>query len=80
MLHGEVADPSTRTLMRGAEPVVRLLRVRQIEYFPLIVTDLPAEAIEPCQIGNKAALRFNFRVAGSSKEENISTSRICICR
>lgn len=25
VLHGEVADPLTRTLMRGAEPAVRLV-------------------------------------------------------
>lgn len=25
VLHGDVADPSTRTLLRGAEPAVRLL-------------------------------------------------------
>ena len=62
MLHGDVADLSTRTLMRGEEPAVRLLKEYGAEYFPLIAQILSAKAVEPCQSRNAAALRFNFRV------------------
>ena len=62
MLHGDLADLSTRTLTRGAEPAVRLVEKGGIVYLFMIAQDLSAKAIEPCQIRNEAALRFNFWV------------------
>lgn len=62
MLHGDVANLSTRTLMRGEEPAVRLVEKCGIEYLFMIARIFSAGAIEPCQIRNEAALRFNFRV------------------
>ena len=62
VLHGDLADLLTRTLTRGAEPAVRLMEKGVVLYLFMIAQNFSAKAIEPCQIRNEAALRFNFWV------------------
>ncbi len=48
--------------MRGAEPTVRGSKSLKMGLKSLIVQDMMAQAVEPCQDGNIAALRQYLRV------------------
>ena len=63
VLPGDLADLSTRTLLRGAEPAVRGIKVKTAFLRLLIGQNMAAQAAEPCQDGNIAALRQSLRVS-----------------
>ena len=66
--------------MRDAEPVMRLMHLRRTVYQLLILSASMAEAFEPCQGGNTAALRSVFRVYLYVKGERYTENHSCMCR
>lgn len=61
MFHGELQSLDPK-LMRGAEPVVRVGGTIYRQGILLTIKTIVAEAVEPCQDRNIAALRHNFWV------------------